>query len=66
MISTPTSGAAAVPDNKQFMIGKYYNQTTTEFKGKIDEVRISNTARNESWSDAEYYSLFNQLMSISQ
>ena len=33
------------------------------YQGIIDEIRISNIARNNAWIKAEYYSLFNTLIS---
>jgi hypothetical protein len=35
-------------------IGQEYNNTTAQFNGTIDEVRVSNIARSASWVKAEY------------
>lgn len=41
-----------------------YNNATRGyfFEGKIEEVRLSNTARNDAWRKATYYALFDNLL----
>lgn len=41
----------------QFATGLFYN-------GKIDEVRLSSSARSDAWMKGTYYSLFDQLITL--
>jgi hypothetical protein len=53
-LSTSTAGTGSIDTNaNNLLIGKVADNTRF-FKGTIDEVRVSNTARSAEWIEAEY------------
>lgn len=61
------SGSASQPpdDTTNAKIATWNHDVAREFKGVIDEIRISNTARSAAWIKATYYSHWDGLVDFS-
>jgi hypothetical protein len=53
--SSITNASATSTNSVAVCIGRNADQTSRDWNGLIDEVRISNTARAEGWIQTEYY-----------
>ncbi|MDB5048990.1 MAG: hypothetical protein JWO30_2061, partial [Fibrobacteres bacterium] len=57
-METSAARSGSVGDYAQpFSIGKYYHDNNSNFDGKLDEVRLSTTARSTDWMKLDYESM---------